>query len=130
VKFDVGIGAEQRAESPAGREPADLIGQQQAPLAAREQHGGLLDVGNRRAPGAGLAQRPRELRRHRRLGVGRDADAGVLAPAQEEVAVGREGGFIEGEGGQGEIAAGGLPVLVGDLLDRQAIDQGNAPRGR
>jgi hypothetical protein len=62
--------------------------------------------------------------------VGRNGNAGALAPAQEEVAIGREGGFIEGEGGQSEIAAGGLPILVGDLLDRQAIDQGDASRGR
>ncbi|XUJ33723.1 hypothetical protein ACQ5SK_40050 [Bradyrhizobium japonicum] len=129
MKFDVGIGAEQRTEPPAGREPADLIGQQQAPLAAREQHGGLLDVGNRRAPGAGLAQRQGELRRHRRLGVGATLTP-ALAPAQEEVAIGREGGLIEGERGQGKIAARRLPILAGDLLDRQAIDQGDAPRGR
>ena len=70
-----------------------------------KQHRGLLDVGDRRAPGAGRAQRTRELRRHRRLGMGRDTDAGALAPLQEEVAIGCEGGLVEGEDGEGEIAA-------------------------
>nr|WP_235885023.1 hypothetical protein [Bradyrhizobium frederickii] len=105
MKFDVGIGAEQRPEPSTGREPADLVGQQQASLAACEQHGGLLGIGDRRAPGAGCAQRARELRRHRRLGMGSNADAGARAPSQEEVAVGRERGLVQGEGGEGQITA-------------------------
>src|SRR5438445_746118 len=78
----------------------------------------------------GLAQRASQLRRHRCLGVGRNSNAGALAPAQEKVAIGGEGGLIERECGEGEVAAGGLPMLIRDLIDRQTGDQGNTPRGR
>ena len=92
-----------------------------------QQHRGLLDVGNGGAPGTGLAQRARKLGRHRRLGVGSNGNAGALAPLQEEVAIGGEGGLVEGEGGKGKIATRRSPALAADVLNGNAIDQGNAP---
>ena len=127
MKLDIGIGAEQRAEPPAGRKAADFVRQQQAPLAVAEQHGGLLDVGHRGAPGAGLAQRARELRRHRRLGVRAQRRRRRSAPAQEEVAIGGEGGLIEGEGGQAQIAARTAPSAGCRCPPRRGHRPGECP---
>ncbi|ESZ67235.1 hypothetical protein X728_00425 [Mesorhizobium sp. L103C120A0] len=104
---------------------SNLIGDDQPCQAGLQHHCRLPDVGDRRAPCAGLDQRPGKIGRHRRLGMRSDLNIVFARIAQEQVAIGGEGRLVEGQHRKRHASIRGMPALG---RDKAAVKPGCAGR--
>ena len=102
----------------AAGQAADLVAEHQPAHAGAQQHGGLLQVGDRRAPGAGVEQALHDLRRHGRLGMRRQRGAVAMDVAEDLVGVVGEGGFVQRQHRQGHVAIARPPAATGHVAQR------------
>ena len=119
VQFGVGIIGEQRGQPAGGGGAADLVGEDQPALTGLQQHGGLADIGHRRAPSAGGEQRGGQGSGHRRLGMRRDLDALALHIGHHRRDIAGKSLLIERDQRQRHRSIERLPALPADRLERQ-----------